>query len=170
MAYATPANLAAAYDQRDLADLASDTGTPVSSIATAVPVIFALERASGDVDAAAFVGKLYSQNDLSQLAGNARSMLIGMVCDRAMAYLMRRRPEKFADVAIEAILERTDKFLDALRNGDRVFDVATVLEAGLPSIDGPTVPDYRRLNLIVDRTQNFYPNRAGRLPLGRGGD
>lgn len=169
MAYANSSNLIAAFDVRDVRDLASDTGTAVDEAAlpTSEPIVLALERASGDVDAAAMVGKMYTESDLSQLTGNARSMLIGMVCDRAMAYLMRRRPEKFSDVAIEAILARTDKFLDSLRDGQRVFNVATVLDAGLPTIDGPEAVDYEEMNLITDRTHHFYPSRASRLPIGR---
>jgi phage gp36-like protein len=169
MAYATPDNLAAAFDRRDIADLASDSGNPAPRLDCEV-VRFALERASGDIDAAALIGRVYTESELEQLTGNGRAMLIGLVCERAMAYLMQRRTAKFGDQVITAMLERSEQFLEALRQGNRVFPVESVLGAGLPTVDGPSALDYQRLNLITDRTRNFYPSRASRLPLGRGGD
>lgn len=167
MVYADAEDLIARYDEQTVKDLLSDTGEPIADLGGDERLSALLESASGRVEAALLVAKHYNANDLEGLTGNSLALLKDIVCDLTMARLLRRRPEKFGGEAIANVAKEAEDYLDRLRNGDRIFDVPARQEAGLPSIDGPTALDYERLNLIPDRTKNFYPVRGRRLPIGR---
>ncbi len=167
MAHATPADLTDRFDARTIADLASDTGEPVENLNTDAKVLAALDDASGRFEAAVLVSNLYSTTDLSGLTGNSLALKKRIVCDLAMVNLLRRRPERFGAEAIKAAEDSGEAYLEMLRKGQRLFDVDAAQDAGLPDIDGPTTIQYSTLNLIPDRTKNFYPFRATRLPTDR---
>ncbi len=168
MAYAASTDLTARYDANMVADLASDDGTPVADLAADAKVQAALDDASGQIDAAVTVARVYSTTNLAALTGNSLALLKRITCDLAMYYLMARRPEKYGKNLSE-FYEKADAYLESLRKGNRVFAVEANLDAGLPTIDGPGASDYQRLNLLPDRTKNFYPARGSRLPIGRQG-
>lgn len=169
MAYASSSDLAARFDERTIKDLASDTGAPVTDISTSGRVTAALDDASGRVDSAMLVGGMYSTDQLAALTGNSLAMLKRITCELAMVYLVEARPGRYASDQLEKQKETCEDFLDRLRKGERLFNVQAAIDAGKPTIDGPTTVDYTRLQLIPDRTNNFYPARATRLPTGRGG-
>jgi phage gp36-like protein len=169
MVYATSSDLIIRYDKQTIADLLSDTGTPVAdgNLATDSKLLAILTAASGRVDAAVMVSDNYTSEELAALTGNSLALLKDIVCDLAMVRLLRRRPEKFGDEGTVAAFKEAEEYLDRLRRGERLFDVTSHKEAGLPTVDGPTANDYANLNLIPDRTKHFYPRRTGRLPIGR---
>lgn len=169
MAYATPADLAARFDENTIKDLASDTGEPVADITNDQKVLAALADASGRIDGALTVARMYTAADLEGLTGNSLALLKRIVCSLAMAYMIERRPEKYANEGPSAAKKEAEEYIDRLRKGERLFDVEVVRDAGLPEIDGPSAIDYRRLNLLPDRTRHFYPSRVSRLPIDRGG-
>ena len=83
-----------------------------------------------------------------------------------MSSLLRRRPGRYSEIA-ESVKEY-EEYLDRLRKGERIFGGAIEnRQDGLPDIDGPTIATYERLNLIPDRTHNFYSSRSSRLPIDR---
>lgn len=167
MSYATPADLVARKDQRTLADLASDTGTPSTDVLTDPVIQAALDDASGKVESALMNGQLYSLDDIAGFTGNSLALLKRITCEVAMAYLLARRPGYDED-GYKKALDAADEWLNQIRKGERVFgDATSQLAASVPSIDGPTALKYEYLNLIPDRTRNTYPNRGQRLPLGR---
>jgi len=167
MAYANPSDLVARYDERVLKDLASDTGEP-GDVAIGNPrVAAALDAASGYVDAAVQVGGIYTPEDLAALTGNSLALLVDLTCELAMVRLMSARLEKYGHEQVEAVRKRCEEYLDRLRNGERLFGLDDQRDAGLPTIDGPRAVDYQRLNLLPDRMRRYYPQRGGRLPLGR---
>lgn len=167
-AYADSDDLGNHFDATVLADLASDTGTPVADLSTDTRIAAALDAASGRVESALMVGGQYTAADLSALTGNSQALLKELVCTLAMQILLRRRPGSRHDELYKPAIEETNEFLDRLRKGERVFGgSAEHVEAGQPSIDGPSTTTYERLNLIPDRTKHYYPNRGGRLPIGR---
>ncbi len=171
MAYASASDLTARYDTRIIQDLASDTGTAVSSgaLATDAKVAAALDDASGRIDSALTVARIYSTDDLDDLTGNSLALLKRITCELAMAFLISRRQEKLLDGSVAEVEQKSEDYLDRLRKGERLFGEAeSAKDAGLPSVDGPTAVQYNELNLLPDRTRNFYPSRASRLPLGRG--
>lgn len=164
MPHAVPADLVNYYDETVIADLASDTGTPVENLTADAKVLAALSAASGKVNSAATVAERYTVEQLAALTGDDLELLKQITCTLAMARLLTRRPgSRYVETYKESIQEAED-FLERLRRGERVFAVADVREAGQLAVDGPTVVEYERLNLLPDRTRNYYPSRASRLP------
>lgn len=169
MAHAVAADLIARYDTRTIQDLASDTGTEVAAedLATNDNVTAALEDASGRMDAAVLTGKMYTLAQLEALTDNSLALRKRICCDLAMGYLMGRRPEKYGAESLRAMQQAGEEYLERLRKGERLFYVVAVQDAQLPEIDGPSIIQYETMNLIPDRTRNFYPSRASRLPTNR---
>jgi hypothetical protein len=155
------------YDERTIKDLLSDTGEPIADLTGNTALTALLEAASGRVEAALLVARIYSTDQLAALTGNSLALLKDIVCDLTMAKLLRRRPEKYGADAIKAASQEAEEYLDRLRKGERLFDIDANITAGLPKVEGPSTLDYEWLNLIPDRTQRFYPARMRRLPLGR---
>lgn len=168
-AYAAYTDLISRCDERVLMDLVSDTDEPEQDLPNSARITSALESGSGAVEAACFTAELYTPAQLSALTGNALSLLKDIVCQLALVKLLRRRPEKYASEDVHAMKEEAEEYLDRLRKGERLFwsTDGEQAGAGLPTINGPTALTYTRLNMIPDRTKNFYPGRASRLPIGR---
>lgn len=166
MAYASASDLMARYDKNDVLALASDTGVAIEeSEAAANDVITAaLDDASGDIEAALVHAARYSVADLEGLTGNSLAKLKRLVCARAMYYLLERRPA-WSPERTEQFDKMTRDGLERLRKGENVFNLDEHKEAGLPSVDGPTTLDFDQLNLLRDRTQNYFPRRN--LPNNR---
>lgn len=158
--YATPADLLKRYDARDIGDLASDTGTQVStgSIPTDANVLAALADASGDIESALLAGNRYTTADLAAVTGNTASKLIRLTCDIAMGYLLSRRPG-YDPERLKAFREQNHFMLERLRKGENVFDLTAQKDAGVIERATPTAVDVSKLNLMRDRTQNYYPAR-----------
>lgn len=170
MAYATSEDMLARYDANTLGDLcsAADDGTPELDLASSPRMTAALEEAAGRIQAACFVSRLYSAEDLAALTGSSLALLVGLNCQLAMAQLMLARPEKFASEGVRDFRKDAETYLEMLRKGERLFDLAAPQDAGLPTIDGPTALEVQNQNLITTRTRNYYPSRASSLPIGRG--
>jgi phage gp36-like protein len=168
MAYATPQDLTHFYDESIVADLVDDGGEGVADLKTNPTLLALLDSASGRVESACSVASLYSPEDLAALSGTSKALLTELVCDLAMIRLLRRRQTtKYEELRNQ--IQDAEEYLDRLRKGERIFGgMAEVREAGLPAIEGPSIATYERLNLIPDRTRNFYPHRSSRLPIGRG--
>src|SRR5690606_22659735 len=116
------------------------------------------------VESALLVGGIYSTTQLAALTGNSLSKLVRLTCDIAMAYLFERRP-LYDNERAGKLHDRVKDQLDRLRKGENVFNLAENIEAGKPTVDGPTTLDYQNLNLVRDRVRNYYPGR--RLPGNR---
>ena len=168
-AFASASDLVARYDERIVADLASDSGTPVSDVTSDIRIDAALEDGAGRILAACLNGQIYSEEDLNGLTGVSLSLLKRINCELAMVFLMGRRPEKFASDEYREAMKSAEEYLELLRKGERLFNVAATLDATVPEIDGPTTSVYNRLNLLPERCTGFYPHRSTRLPIGREG-
>lgn len=166
MAYASVNDLMARKDRNTVIDLASDTGSQVDDFEIDPNIEAALDDASGAIESALLVGGQYTVTDLTGLEDNAKATLTRLTCEIAMAYLFDRRPG-YQPEAAEKALQRADAILTQFRRGELMFGLPAHIAAGLPSVDGPTVVDYNRLNMLADRTRNYYPQRGTRLPLGR---
>ncbi len=167
MSYATPAQFLQRYDARVVGDIVSDNADQVGAaeLLDNANLQAALDDASGDIESALLFGERYTPDDLAALTGNSQSLLVRMTCDIAMAFLLRRRPTKNAE-ADAAQLELAEKHLERLRKGDRVFYRGDDVDpAGVVDTTGPTTVQLTSLNLIRDRTQNYYPARQ--LPFNR---
>jgi phage gp36-like protein len=168
-AHATSADLIKRFDTNVIGDLASDTGTPIASAAFSADanITAALADATGEINSAVMVSDLYTSTELTDLSDQDEEYLKRICCDLAMGYLFGRRPEKYGE-AIDRITKYAREQLELIRTGKRLFNVTARKTAGQPEIDGPSAVDYQNMNLIPDRTRNFYPARGTRLPIGRG--
>lgn len=167
MAYADPSDLIARFDRRDIADLASDTGIPVTALATDPKILAALSDASGRINSCVMVSGMYTAADLASLTGDDLAYLKRLTCVLAISYLLGNRIARYGE-ALEKLVEKSEQDLELIRQGKNLFNLDAQKEAGLPSIDGPSIVQYRGLNLLRDRAKGYYPAR--KLPLGRGAD
>lgn len=167
MSFATPADLKTRYDERLLGQLVRDDGTKASSTALDTDTILqaALDDAAGDIVSACIVGQRYSEDDLNSLAGYSLDHLKRINCDVAMRYLADRRVHAKANEAIERIMERGEKYIKRLQDGETLFNLTAQVAAAVPKVAGPTTQTLRNLNSITRRTRNFYPDEI--LPGNR---
>lgn len=166
MAYATPTDLITRYDRNLIADLAGDDGSPVDPL-TSPRVAEALESASGEIDAACRLGGRYLPSELAALGGADAAFLKDVTCQLALLRLVGVRIQTIGEAAYKALREMGDRVLDDLRAGRLIFGTPAAEQAVTPDVEGPTALTYDRLNLLPDRTRNYYPARQSRLPLGR---
>lgn len=162
----TGADLVARKDVRTIADLVSDSGSPISE--SAVPnhpkVIEALEDAEGEVVATLAAFGRYNVETLSELTGSARKFLVRIIAELAMVNLIGRRP----DLSLED-MERHKRiheyWLETLQNGHAILaNEDADNSASRPSIDGATLGETASLNMVRDRSR-YFPNRV--YPNGR---
>lgn len=153
-------------DARTIADLVSDSGSPVSEavVVNNPKLLIALEDAEGEV-----VGNLqafgrYTIESLAALTGSAQSFLKRVIAEIAMINLIVRRPDLSAED-----LERHEKirtqWLDRLQQGNMILATPDTDDtAARPSVDGATLGEFSNLNLMRDRSR-YFPVRV--LPKGR---
>ena len=162
----TGADLIARKDVRTIADLISDSGSPVaeSAVQNHPRVIEALEDAEGEVVAKLAAFGRYSVESLNELTGSARKFLVRIITELAMVNLIGRRP----DLSLED-MERHNAihkyWLEALQDGHAILaneDADT--SATRPAIDGATLGETARLNMVRDRSR-YFPSRV--YPEGR---
>ena len=164
-AFATAADLIARYDFNEVAEMASDSGSAEGDLANSARVTAALADASGRIESSALVGGFYTVADLQGLTGNSLAFLKRITCDLAYSFLLQARPGKYSDETRKQIFEQAESWLKQLRGGENIFNIARVTAASIPSVDGPTAVEHQRLNVITERTKNFYPKHSGRIPI-----
>ena len=168
MSYSTPSQMLERYDARTIGDLVADDGNAVtpSQLLANPNLQAALDDASGEIESCVLQGRRYLVADLLTLVagtGHTRFLLIRLTCDIAMRLLAERRPWYELNNAYAQRVEQSQRTLDNLREGKQVFDLAPVIEAGLPAVDTPTLASLQNLNLMVDAARRgYYPTR--RLP------
>lgn len=167
MAHAAYSDLVKRFDERTIADLASDSDAPEADLANSAVVTAALSSASGRINSAVMQSGLYTAAELTALTGDDLAFLVDLTCELSMAWLVRRRPSPDNAEWSKSLFERTEETLNKIRQGHNLFNVEVKKTAGQPETDGPSAVDYSNLNLIPDRTHNFYPSRGSRLPIGR---
>lgn len=165
VAYATPLDVRLRYDIRSVGDLVRDDNTQATVPEIDVDAVIAefLKDASGRVEAAALVGRLYSSTDLDTIAAgrtNSGALLRRIVCD-LVAEELRRRRMIAGDEPLPGYAEAID-YLNQLRIGAVIFAFAEVGAAGLAVSSPYTDFDLDRLNLVSSRTR-FYGVRQNRF-------
>lgn len=164
--YATAANILARYDSRRIAELNSDSGSPVTPtdpLSFSTPVGVAILDASSVLDAALQSGKRYSKTALTALIADTdetKGAIIRQVtCDLAYANLITRRglPSEEIDRLVpryKASLE----WVEQLRNGNAVLDITANLAAGLPQAGLTGNPwDWRQMS-NWNKAFGFFPD------------
>lgn len=133
MAYATPSNLKDRYDARRLGELVRDDGTKATPAQLDADTVLqaALDDGHSLINSAALAGRRYTPSDLADLTDLDKALLIRLNCDLAYGFLLRRRG--FAEGEVSRLapgFEEALQLLQRLKNGDIVFNVESVLEAG----------------------------------------
>jgi phage gp36-like protein len=161
VSYAAPADLIARKSVQTLGDLCSDSGTRVTptGLLSDPNLQAALDSASGEIDAALLVCGRYQPSDLTGLAGNAKAHLVRICCEIAWCFLLSRKPT-YESEQYKAAMELQDVYLERLRKGENVFNVAANIAAGTPKFDAPSVATVESKLFIRDRTQNYFPART----------
>jgi phage gp36-like protein len=166
MAFATPTQMLERFDPRDIGELCADDSVPIDRITLLTDTVLqaALDDASGDILAALNVAGRYTSAELTALTGDSAKYLARITCELALSNLWGRKPLFRTEDRLKA-LEVAEKRLERLRKGEHVFAHANNIDAGTPSVDGPTTVGFENLNLLRDRTRNYYPRRV--LPGNR---
>ena len=158
--YVSVAKFLERYDQRTVGDLVSDDDNAVhpNSLPTNVNLLTLIGDASGDIDAALLVGKLYSTSDLEGLTGNALSLLQRMCSEITMYYLHDRRPT-FNPEKLDNYDRLRSRHLERLRKGENIFNLDANKDASVASVEGPKLVDYATGPLWRDQSNNYFPVR-----------
>ena len=166
-AYATTAQLIERFDARVLGDIASDDGAAVSEpgLAANPKLLAALNSASGEVEASVIAGGIYTVAQLVAMTGNAQYLLVDLTCCVAMCKLLKRRASSSSEALMKAVCEDAREMIQSLRKGEAVFGGTSASDGQLPETIGPTTATFTNLNMMRDRTRNYYPHRA--LPFNR---
>ena len=169
MAFATAADMINYHDARTLGDLVSDDGERVAPAAldTDPKMAAALEAASGKIISAIGVGGRYTRADLEALEGEQRSYLAYLTCCIANWILWQRR--KWTDAfrtQMDEARQAHDEILKSLKSGAEIFEIQENIDASLPYVTAPSIPDIRdNYQLVVDKCRGqFFPPR--RRPRG----
>ena len=153
-AYVTAAEFMDFYDSRIVGQLVADDKVPVdeASLLTNTRLARILKAASGDVEAAAFMGGKYTAEDLNALTVNGAEMLKALVSDIAILKLKKRRAHSIHP-GDTGIAEAVQDALDRLRQGEAIFPLQAHADAGLPErvhYGYTTLKDKQNLASFVD--------------------
>lgn len=134
--YAAASALTARVDWRTLAQLLSDTDTPLASqaaVEASARLATLMAAASGELEAACMVSNRYvvtsTRNDLDDLTGNSAEYRDDLICTLTLERLFRRRPALLEKISED--VKRAREALKDLREGQRIFGIVEVAQAGL---------------------------------------
>ncbi len=156
-AYASVSDMVRRKDVRTLGDLVTDDNTRVTeaNLASNNAITDALADASGVIESACFESNRYTADDLNGLEGNSLSLLKRLTCDLAFSMLRRRRGYDAEELEE---FQWANDFLDRLRKGEAVFNVAANKDAGTPQVHTVTATKIANNNMARDRVR-LFPNR-----------
>lgn len=180
--YCTATLLFTFFDVRIIADLLSDTGTPIGVIADTDPiqvdpVVVAantdlakmLKAASGKLESAVLIGGRYTPGDLILLTGadparaemadaNQAYLIAEIVAGIVIPMLYRRRPN--ITMPKLDIVEDSKEYLAALANGMAVLGLQQSIDAGRAEEQIETVVDVARRNEASWQARRAFGRRA----------
>lgn len=158
--YCSTAQFVEFVDTRNVQDLLSDSGAPVTAgaLATNATLLLQLGAASGKVEASATAGGFYvidpnstpPRNDLSALTGNSSNYLAWLVAQIAWYLVWARRPSSGEP---PPTYEMAQEDLELLRNGRTIFGILENQAAG-------------QVN-VVQESPAVWDNRMGPVTLAR---
>lgn len=167
-AFATPQDLVARYDVRDIRQWASDADLPLSvqGILTNVKVTTALQDASGDIESACLMSDKYQPQDLLTLTGNSLQRLKRLCCELAIGYLFENRLRR-GDEEAPAVVRRAHETLERFRKGEWVFGFQEAGDAGLIAHHIETPCEVAARNMVTHQAERYFGRRSNQyLPYG----
>lgn len=170
--YCSAADLFAYHDPNQVADMILDGDDPRPTVAQmssasnkyGALVLRFLRAASGRVESACTVSKMYTVDDLQELydptdSANdntaSREVLIKLVADLCFWMLCQRRQPNSGDPRNVPGAVEANELLNQLRDGERIFSFTETAAAGLPDV---VAPDPSRLvtpNVIAKAVRLF---------------
>jgi len=164
MAFLNADQLVAAYDDRRVRQLLSDSGTPVTGdLDSNTTLTQLIGEATGEIVAATASGERYNEDDLQDLADSDTTggFLIRRLCaDLVMALLVSRRAQSAADVDRQVPRYNAAlRLLEQLRQGSRVFPTLEEgRDGGTPALgnENPRL-NPNRPTLFSDRASRAFP-------------
>lgn len=152
--YITVAEWGEGFDDRLLAQLSSDTGTPGTVDESNAVLLHCIERASADVESATLRGERYTETDLTALQTDDDFTLKGLVIDLATMHLFGVRGIGFPE-HVQRMVDRGKDKLEALATGKRIFRHDSNVTAGAPVVH--ITPASRRSQLKMVSDSAFFP-------------
>lgn len=144
--YLTAAQLLKLVDWRLVADAVAEGNPRPSRAAVLDPTdpagincLELLAAASGDVESNCLRGSIYTAADLAALTGNSAADLRALVAGCVVVRLAGRRQPGMDKLS--ALAEWTQKKLESLRLGEKVFALAEQMDAGSGMDVTPFVPE-----------------------------
>jgi len=178
-AYCTGTQFTVKCDWRTFAELASDTDVPLASSAAlaASPVLlFALQEAAGDIEAAVTIGQRYDPTDLVLLItpdgsgkiSNSGVKLIAMNAGIAVVKMFQRRGKGVPE-DLKELVEESLNTLAALEEGTAIFAFRETQEAGVlqtyeetpVDVANRNLPSYIARPLFGQRANQYWPRWNG---------
>lgn len=160
--YISTNELIESFDERLVFQLASYTGTPVASssaLSTNTTALNAIEKASAEVESFALRGGLYTALNLTDLQTADDWSLKSLVATLTMKHLFRGKTGNLPpDMA--AMVGEASQTLEDLREGKRVFNLATTHTAGKASVQ--VISSTVRGNLNMPSDSMYFPDRQTR--------
>lgn len=132
----------------------------LSLVATSTRLKTLLMESSGELEAAAFLGGKYTPADLQALTGNMAQWIARIVADLTAPKVLARRFVEFPD--FEKRLERAEKVLEALANGETIFGLQEVIDAGVMGHYQEVPSDVEARNMITLQASRYFGTRANR--------
>lgn len=165
-AYITAAQMLTRYDSRRVAELNSDTGSPVTpSDPFLVTSIFgaAAYDASAMVDTALQAGGRYRRDILAALVADPDpskgAPIVRVVCDLTYARMLMRRGLPAAEIdRLAPAYKDALKWVEDLASGKTVLDITAAIDAGLPEAGLTNVNDPLRTS-NWNRMFGIFPNQ-----------
>jgi hypothetical protein len=162
-------------DLRTVGDLLSDNDQRLTLAQVNASTILTdlLQEASGELEAACFVGDRYSATDIQGVVnagGNGASLVYGIVAGYTIWLLFQRRPEKSSKLELPASATLAMEKLDRLRLGERILPIQQVGDAGLPLSAVLTPCQVFQQNLATTEAGRFFGRRGNQIYPPSGGN
>ncbi len=147
--YITVPEFYVAWDRRVVEQITSDGGGKPEMDQDNLKAVWAIKRASDEVQMAATVGGRYTTTQLSTMDTDDRQALTGLVADLAMWHLFKRRAATMPESVRDARNAARDTLKD-LRSGNAVFPIATARTAGQATVSIIPATTRAELNYVAD--------------------
>lgn len=160
--YLSAAEFLLRRDSRPVGRLCSDSDTPVTAAAllTDPKLAAALLGGSGEVEAAAIVGKRYTPAILAALTGASQARFFDLIADATEYRLWKRRMNPSDSPSVD--VEELNRKLEALRKGETIFGVLENAEAGMVSYHVEDAADVEERNMRTYQARRYFGRRSDR--------
>lgn len=149
---------------RPTAEEMADTGNPYGAV-----LYRFLLAASGRIESACLIKRMYSPTDLQALTGASLQTLQKLTADVCFWMVMQRRQPNTGDPRNVPGAVEANELLDQLRDGERIFSFEETQQAGLPSVVPPN-PSALVTPNVITRAVRLFPNYGLNGANGGAGD